>query len=74
VEGAKTGKFKIVFATERNLIKLGKQTNTASSLDAARKGGVVTVCREVIRGEKSRQLKIPAEAGYDGSVFDMGAS
>jgi 8-oxo-dGTP pyrophosphatase MutT (NUDIX family) len=74
VEGAKTGKFKLVFATERNLIKLGKQTTTASSLDAARKGGVVTVCPEVIRGEKSRQLKIPAEAGYDGSVFEFSAS
>ena len=73
VEGAKTGKFKLVFATERNLIKLGKQTTTASSLDAARNSGVVTVCPEVIRGEKSRQLKIPAEAGYDGSVFELGA-
>src|SRR5918999_283307 len=28
VEGARTGKFKLVFATERNLIKLGKQTTT----------------------------------------------
>jgi 8-oxo-dGTP pyrophosphatase MutT (NUDIX family) len=74
VEGAKSGKFKLVFATERNLIKLGKQNTTASALDAARKDRVVTVCPEVIRGEKSRQLKIPAEAGYDGHLFDMGAS
>ena len=73
VEGAKTGKFKLVFATERNLIKLGKQATTASSLDAARKGSVVTVCPEIIRGEKTRQLKIPAEAGYDGSLFELGA-
>jgi 8-oxo-dGTP pyrophosphatase MutT (NUDIX family) len=74
VEGAKSGKFKLVFATERNLIKLGKQTTAASSLDAARKNGVVTVCPEVVRGEKSRQLRIPAEAGYDGSVFEIGAA
>ncbi len=74
VEGAKTGKFKLVFATERNLIKLGKQNATAASLDAARKERVVTVCPEVIRGENSRQLRIPAEAGYDGSVFEMGAA
>ena len=73
VAGARTGKFKLVFATERNLIKLGKQATTALSLDAARKGGVVTVCPEIIRGEKSRQLKIPAEAGYDGSVFELSA-
>jgi 8-oxo-dGTP pyrophosphatase MutT (NUDIX family) len=74
VEGAKTGKFKLVFATERNLIKLGKQATAAASLAAARNDGVVTVCPEVVRGEKSRQLKIPAEAGYDGSVFEMGAA
>jgi 8-oxo-dGTP pyrophosphatase MutT (NUDIX family) len=74
VAGAKTGKFKLVFATERNLIKLGKQNTAAASLAAARKDGVVTVCPEVIRGETSRQLKIPAEAGYDGSVFEMGAA
>ena len=74
VEGAKTGKFKLVFATERNLIKLGKQNSPAASLDAAKLEGVVTVCPEVIRGEKSRQLRIPAEAGYDGSVFEMGGN
>lgn len=74
VEGAKTGTFKLVFATERNLIKLGKQSSAAASLEAARKNGVVTVLPEIVRGEKSRQLRIPAEAGYDGSVFEMGAS
>jgi 8-oxo-dGTP pyrophosphatase MutT (NUDIX family) len=73
VAGAKTGKFKLVFATERNLIKLGRQASAAATLDAARREGVVTVCPEIIRGEKTRQLKIPAEAGYDGSVFEMGA-
>ncbi|MDQ8726390.1 NUDIX hydrolase [Bradyrhizobium sp. LHD-71] len=73
VEGAKTGKFKLVFATERNLIKLGKQNSAAASLDAARRDRVVTVCPEIIRSETSRQLRIPADAGYDGSLFDMGA-
>lgn len=73
VEGARTGKFKLVFATERNLIKLGKRNSTAASLDAARRERVVTVCPEVVRGETSRQLRIPADAGYDGSVFEMGA-
>jgi hypothetical protein len=63
-----------VFATERNLIKLGKQNATAASLDAARNERVVTVCPEIVRGENSRQLRIPAEAGYDGSVFEMGAA
>lgn len=74
VEGAKTGRFKLVFATERNLIKLGKQGSAQAALDGARAAPVVTVCPEIIRGEKSRQLRIPADAGYDGSVFEMGAA
>jgi 8-oxo-dGTP pyrophosphatase MutT (NUDIX family) len=74
VEGAKTGKFKLVFATERNLIKLARHDTAAATFDAAKKEGVVTVLPEVVRGEKSRHLKIPAEAGYDGSVFEMPAA
>ena len=72
VDGSKTGKFKLVFATERNLVKLARHNTAAATLDAARKERVVTVLPEVIRSETSRQLRIPAEAGYDGSVFEMG--
>jgi hypothetical protein len=74
VEGAKTGKFKLVFATERNLIKLGRQSSASAALAAARDEGVVTVLPEIVRGETSRQLHIPPDAGYDGSVFEMGAN
>lgn len=72
VEGAKTGKFKLVFATERNLIKLARHPSIAATLDSARKEPVVTVLPEVVRHETGRQLRIPANAGYDGHVFDMG--
>jgi 8-oxo-dGTP pyrophosphatase MutT (NUDIX family) len=72
VDGAKTGKFKLVFATERNLIKLARHASTAATLDAAGKEPVVTVLPEVTRNETGRQLRIPANAGYDGHVFDMG--
>ncbi len=72
VDGAKTGKFKLVFATERNLIKLARHASTAATLDAASKEPVVTVLPEVTRNETGRQLRIPANAGYDGHVFDMG--
>ena len=74
VEGAKTGRFKLVFPTERNLVKLGKQNSAAAVIAAARSEPVVTVLPEIIRGEKSRQLRIPAEAGYDGTLFEMGHS
>lgn len=72
VEGAKTGKFKLVFATERNLIKLARHGSTTATIDLARKEPVVTVLPEVTRHETGRQLRIPANAGYDGHVFDMG--
>lgn len=74
VEGAKTGRFKLVFPTERNLVKLGKQTSAAAVIAAAQSEPVVTVLPEIIRGENSRQLRIPAEAGYDGTLFEMGHS
>ena len=74
VEGAKSGRFKLVFPTERNLVKLGKQNSAASVIAAARSEPVVTVLPEIVRGENSRQLRIPAEAGYDGTVFEMGHS
>jgi 8-oxo-dGTP pyrophosphatase MutT (NUDIX family) len=71
VEGAKTGKFKLVFATERNLIKLARYASIADTIAHARKEPVVTVLPEVVRYETGRQLRIPANAGYDGAVFDM---
>jgi len=74
VEGAKTGRFKLVFPTERNLVKLGKQNSAAAVIAAARSEPIVTVLPEIIRGENSRQLRIPAEAGYDGTLFEMGHS
>lgn len=67
-----TGRFKLVFATERNLIKLGESRTVDTALDAARKGKMITVTPEIIPGEgKRRQLRIPLEAGYGGDVFDI---
>lgn len=72
LDDTKTGRFKLVFATERNLLKLGENRAVDAALDTARKGKMITVTPEIIPGEgKKRQLRIPLEAGYGGEVFDL---
>lgn len=71
VEGARTGKFTLVFATERNLIKLGRAATALEAIKAAQADRIVSVLPEIIKNETGRQLRIPAEAGYDGDVFNM---
>lgn len=72
LDDTKTGRFKLVFATERNLLKLGENRTVDAALDAARKNNPITVTPEIILGEgKKRQLRIPLEAGYGGDIFDL---
>lgn len=71
VAGSKNGKFTLVFATERNLIKLGRSKTAVEAIKAAQADRIVSVLPEIIKNETGRQLRIPAEAGYDGDVFDM---
>lgn len=71
LEGATTGRFKLLFPTTRNLIKLGKQTSAAQVIATARGDKIVTVLPQILNEGGRRKLKIPAEAGYDGEVFDM---
>jgi 8-oxo-dGTP pyrophosphatase MutT (NUDIX family) len=71
LEGGASGRFTLPFPTTRNLIKLGKQPSVAAALDDARGGVVVTVTPVVTKDGDKRQLRIPAEAGYDGEVFEM---
>ena len=68
---AKTGRFKLVFATERNLIKLGESRNVDEALATARTRPMVTVVPELLTTEKGKQLRIPLEAGYGGDVFNV---
>lgn len=68
----KTGRFKLVFATERNLMKLGENPTVDAALEASRTNRMITVTPEIIPGEgKKRQLRIPIEAGYGGDLFDL---
>ena len=70
-EGATSGRFKLLFPTTRNLIKLGKQASAAQAIASARNDRIVTVLPQILNEGGRRKLKIPAEAGYDGDVFDM---
>jgi 8-oxo-dGTP pyrophosphatase MutT (NUDIX family) len=71
LEGGASGRFTLPFPTTRNLIKLGKQTSVAAALDDARGSAVIAVMPIVTKNGDKRMLHIPAEAGYDGEMFEM---
>src|ERR1700716_1197145 len=71
--GGESGRFKLPFPTTRNLIKLGKHKSVKAALDDARGKTIVTVMPVMTRLNGGRQLRIPAEAGYDGEVFEVGS-
>jgi 8-oxo-dGTP pyrophosphatase MutT (NUDIX family) len=71
--GGESGRFKLPFPTTRNLIKLGKHATVKAALDDARQSRIVTVMPVMTRLNGGRQLRIPAEAGYDGELFEVGA-
>ena len=71
--GGDSGRFKLPFPTTRNLIKLGRHRTVKDALDAARQDRIVTVMPVMTRLNGGRQLRIPAEAGYDGELFEVGA-
>lgn len=71
IEADKAGRFKVVFPTMRNLIKLGRYADVAAALQDARTTPVVTVLPEMTIGEETYRLRIPPEAGYDGELFEF---
>jgi 8-oxo-dGTP pyrophosphatase MutT (NUDIX family) len=71
--GGDSGRFKLPFPTTRNLIKLGKQPSVQAALEDSRGKAVVTVMPVMTKLNGGRQLRIPAEAGYDGELFEVGA-
>jgi 8-oxo-dGTP pyrophosphatase MutT (NUDIX family) len=71
--GGDSGRFKLPFPTTRNLIKLGKHRTVSDALDEARQSRIVTVMPVMTKLNGGRQLRIPAKAGYDGEVFEVGA-
>ncbi len=73
LDGAASGRFTVIFPTERNIYKLARHSSAEAALHAARTTPIVTVLPVVTRGETSRQLRIPAEADYGGEVFEFKA-
>ncbi len=71
LDDAAAGRFKLVFATERNLWKLARLANVGAVLAAARAEPIVTVEPEMVTLESGRGLRIPAAAGYGGEVFPI---
>jgi 8-oxo-dGTP pyrophosphatase MutT (NUDIX family) len=70
--GGESGRFKLPIPTTRNLIKLGKQSGVQAAIDDSRGKPIVTVMPVMTRLNGGRQLRIPADAGYDGEVFEVG--
>ncbi len=70
VEANASGRFKVVFPTMRNLIKLGHNRSVEAAMTLARATPVFTVVPDFIIDGSRRTLRIPAEAGYDGTEFD----
>jgi 8-oxo-dGTP pyrophosphatase MutT (NUDIX family) len=73
LEGGESGRFKLPFPTTRNLIRLGKQASVKAALNDSKGKPVVTVMPVMTRLNGGRQLRIPAEAGYDGELFEVGS-
>jgi 8-oxo-dGTP pyrophosphatase MutT (NUDIX family) len=71
--GGESGRFKLPFPTTRNLIKLGKHRSVQAAFDDAHGKPIVTVMPVMTKENGGRQLRIPAEAGYDGVVFEVGS-
>jgi 8-oxo-dGTP pyrophosphatase MutT (NUDIX family) len=66
----RAGRFKLVFATQMNLVRLGWSATVAQAMEAARATPVVTVQPKFLGMEGShRRMQIPEAAGYGGSEF-----
>ena len=70
LDGTGAGRFKLVFATQMNLIKLARHATVAEAMANARASTVVTVQPRATKLDATRRkLLIPIEAGYGGSEF-----
>jgi 8-oxo-dGTP pyrophosphatase MutT (NUDIX family) len=71
LEEGKRGRFTLVFATERNLWKLARFSDCASTMAAAQADPIVTVMPKRVAAGQGYSLKIPPAAGYGGELFPI---
>ncbi len=66
---AKSGKYKLVFATRMNVERLTTFTSIAEAIQLISNTPVVTVRPESVQTPEGRMVRIPMEAGYGGELF-----
>lgn len=72
VERSKAGTYTLVFPTQMNLQKLGRQRLSDAAIEVARTSRVVTVVPKRERQEAgSRLMRLPLEADYGGELFEV---
>jgi 8-oxo-dGTP pyrophosphatase MutT (NUDIX family) len=72
VSESEAGRYKILFPTQMNLLKLGRHDTVAAALAAARQAPLVTVEPVMIASQGSvRTLRIPQAADYGGTDFTV---
>jgi len=72
VSAAAAGRYKLLFPTQMNLLKLARHATVADALAAARQTPLVTVEPVMIASQGSiRTLRIPEAAGYGGTDFTV---
>jgi 8-oxo-dGTP pyrophosphatase MutT (NUDIX family) len=72
VGDARDGRYKMMFPTQLNLLKLGRHDSVAAALAEARRTPLVTVEPEVLSSKDGiREMRIPEAAGYGGSLFTV---
>jgi 8-oxo-dGTP pyrophosphatase MutT (NUDIX family) len=64
LEGARSGKYTIIFPTLRNIEKLAESATVDAAMEAARRSRIVRVLPWTERREDGNYLCIPPEAGY----------
>lgn len=72
VDQSKAGTYTLVFPTQMNLQKLGRQKLSVAAVEVARASRVVTVVPKRERQDPgSRLMRLPLEADYGGELFEV---
>ncbi len=73
IADGEAGRFNLMFPTMMNLRKLGRAATVEEALAAARQSRIIPILPEMVGkgpGNK-RRMRIPEEAGYGGSLFEI---